>query len=100
MLRIKDIEEVDAEFVTDYDTDFQFDSERTPDVFDEVRGEDVEAYAYQLCPESKCVETIGCVVSTVKYSNTMHEHVEATVRRSAVWISDEQSVPEHMRTAT
>ena len=100
VLRIEDIEEVDAKFVTDYDTDFQFDSERTPNVFDEERGEDVEAYAYQLCPESKCVETIGCVVSMVKCSNTMHGHVEATIRRSTIWISDDQFVPEHMRTAT
>ena len=100
MLRIADIEEVDAEFVTDCDTDFKFVSERTPKFFDEERGEDVEAYAYQLCPASKCVETIGCVVSMVKYNNTMHGHVEATVRRLAVWVSDDQVVPDHMQTAT
>ena len=99
VLRIGDNEEVNAEFVTDYDTKFKFDSERTPDVFDEERCKVVEAYAYQFCPESKCVETIGCVVSMVEYSNTMHGHVEAAIRRSAVWVSDDQFVPDYMRTA-
>ena len=43
------------------------------------------------------------VVSMVKYSNMhghAHAHVEATIRCSAVWVLDEQFVPDPMRTAT
>ena len=79
---VEDLEDIDCDMVTDYDTCLTFDDERTPRDFDD-RGEDPDAYS--VYDDASCSTGSGCVVDM--WARSMNGLIEKSVRRSAVWLS-------------